>query len=71
MCTKPWTDEDKLVASFKTFRIEYVEQEVNGMLTDRILALASSYLDRCPVTGNYVLCKCNLKKQVTFFAFAK
>lgn len=62
----PWNDEDKPVASFKIIDTEYDEAENNdGILTDSTLALACSYLDRCPTTGNYVLCKCNLKKNVS------
>lgn len=63
----PWDDDEKPVVSCKSFKIEYIEEEQEGILTDRIIALGSSYLDRCPTTGNYVLCKCNLTSMVTLF----
>lgn len=64
LSTVPWDDEERPVATCKTFRVEYDIEEFQGVLTDRIITLGSSYLDRCPTTDNYVLCKCDLQKKV-------
>lgn len=66
----PWNDDDKPVVRFQIDLQNLTQEEENGLLTDRIIASCSSYLDRCPTTGSYVLCKCDLKNLVKTFLFA-
>lgn len=64
LSTIPWDDDQKPVATCKTFKVDLNEEEYEGILTDRIITWGLSYLDRCPTSGNYVLCKCKLQKRV-------
>ncbi|GJQ80075.1 hypothetical protein Trydic_g19359 [Trypoxylus dichotomus] len=60
----PWNDNDKPCVHFKNYEdLELTPTEVSGVLTERIIASCSSYLDRCPQTGKYVLCKCILRQK--------
>lgn len=62
----PWDDEEKPFVRFKEYGdLKLTPQEKSGILTERIIASCSSYLDKCPLTGKYVLCKCNLAQKVS------
>ncbi|KAI4456386.1 guanylate kinase-related [Holotrichia oblita] len=60
----PWDDDDKPFVRFRDYNdLKLTRQEKSGVLTERIIACCSSYLDKCPQTGKYVLCKCNLAQK--------
>lgn len=66
---KPWDDETKPVVCFNELREgDKSDLAEFGVLTDRIVATGSTYLDRSPETGGFCLCKLNLPNRVRIFA---
>ncbi|KAB0804889.1 hypothetical protein PPYR_01859 [Photinus pyralis] len=60
----PWNDKNKPYVKLTRYEdLELNEMEQQGVLTDRILAACSSYLDKSPETNGFVLCKANLSKK--------
>lgn len=60
----PWDDKNKpyvKLTHYEDLELNEIEQE--GVLTDRILAACSSYLDKSPETNRFVLCKADLSKK--------
>lgn len=61
----PWSDSDRPVTRFTRYEyIRFNTTEEKGILTDRIIASCSSYLDKSPETNEYALCKCQLSRKV-------
>ncbi|KAF5293774.1 hypothetical protein FQA39_LY03259 [Lamprigera yunnana] len=59
-----WDDKVEPVVKFKKYNdLELNDLELRGVLSDRIIAASSSYLDRSPETGNFVLCKADLSSK--------
>nr|XP_022916432.1 leucine-rich repeat and guanylate kinase domain-containing protein-like [Onthophagus taurus] len=60
----PWCDESKPFVKIRTFEeLELNEDEKNGILSERMVACCSSYMDRSPIVGKYVLCKTDLSEK--------
>ncbi|XP_044760446.1 leucine-rich repeat and guanylate kinase domain-containing protein-like isoform X2 [Coccinella septempunctata] len=56
-----WDDGERPTVKLVSYNnLELTEDEEDGILSDRVIAACSSYLDRAPETEEYVLCKCIL-----------
>lgn len=61
----PWDNNQRpFVNLIKYDELELADEEKSGYLSQRIVASCSSYLDKCPVTRKYALCKCVLTQKV-------
>lgn len=62
---RPWADIDKpTVRVLDYYKLRLNDEEDKGVLTDRIVASCSSYLDRSPYVKKYVMAKCVLSHKV-------
>ncbi|KAK4874720.1 hypothetical protein RN001_014080 [Aquatica leii] len=60
----PWDDTKRPVVTFRNYKdLELNQSESGGVLSDRIMASCSTYLDKSPESGKYVLCKMVLSKK--------
>ncbi|KAL3273826.1 hypothetical protein HHI36_015254 [Cryptolaemus montrouzieri] len=56
-----WDDAERYTVRSRRYQdLDLTEDEENGILSQRVIAVCSSYLDRSPETEQYVLCKCVL-----------
>lgn len=63
-----WANSERQVVKFTKYeKLELNETEQKGILTDKIIASCSSYLDRNPVTNEYTLCKLELPRKVSVY----
>lgn len=64
-CKQPWNDIAKpTVKIFDYSKLKLNEAENDGILSDRIVASCSSYLDKSPYVNKLVMCKCVLASKV-------
>lgn len=62
---QPWNDADQpAVKIFDYSKLSLNEVERRGVLSDRIVASCSSYLDKSPYINKFVMCKCALANKV-------
>lgn len=61
---QPWNDANKpFVKCLDYGKLKLQVNESKGVLTDRVISSCSSYVDRSPVNGCYVVCKCSLSNK--------
>lgn len=62
---QPFSDADKPATKiFDYSKFVLNDMEIEGVLTDRIVASCLSYLDKSPYINKYVMCKCVLANKV-------
>ncbi|GLV34893.1 uncharacterized protein CBL_09373 [Carabus blaptoides fortunei] len=60
----PWTNYERPFVNLINYdEFELNDEEKSGYLSQRIVGSCSSYLDKCPVTRKYALCKCVLTQK--------
>lgn len=66
---QPWADQRKpTVRMIDYSKLKLTESEKEGILSDRIIASCSSYLDKTPYINKYAMCKCVLNNKVRNFS---